>query len=80
MIYSIVEGDGQDVVNSRDCLVSHAAAACGYRVDTYYNSSNNVISTRKYLKVASGIAGYGIGYLNINVGSTISKAISINIS
>ena len=80
MIYSIVEGDGQDVVNSRDCLVSHAAAACGYRVDTYYNSSNNVISTRRYLKVASGIEGYGIGYLNINVGSTISKAISIDIS
>lgn len=80
MLNSINEGDGQDSISSGYCAVSHVAVGCGYRVDTYYNANNNVIDTRTYLKVASGLIGYGVGYLNINGVSTISKAISTQVS
>ena len=72
--------EGQDEVSSNYCPVSHVVAGCGYKIDTYYDENNNVIDTRTYLKVASGIPGCGVGYLNINGISTISKAISILVS
>ena len=80
MIDGIAEESGQDEISSGYCPVSHVVAGCGYREDIYYNASNSIITTRRYLKVACGLLGYGIGYLNINGVSTISKAISINIS
>ncbi len=70
---------GVDTISSGYCPVSHVAAGCGYRIDTYYNANNNVIGTRTYLKVASGSISYGLGYLNVSR-STISKAISILVS
>ncbi len=72
--------DGGEEIRSGYCPVSHIAAACGYKIDTYYDENNNVIDTRTYLKVASGLNSYGIGYLNINGITTISKAISILVS
>lgn len=71
---------GVDTISSGYCPVSHVVVGCGYRVDTYYNANNSVIQTNKYLKVACGLTSYGIGYLNINGRTTISKAISIQIS
>lgn len=72
--------EGGEEIRSAYCPVSHVAAGCGYKIDTYYDENNNVIDTRTYLKVASGLNSYGIGYLNINGITTISKAISILVS
>ncbi len=73
------DAEGLDSISTSYCPVSHVAAACGYKVITYYDANNNVIATNIYLKVSSGLNSYGKGYLSIN-GSTISKAISILVS
>ncbi len=80
MLNGISEGDGIDTIGNGYCPISHVAAACGYKIDTYYDANNNVIQTRKYIKVASGLNSYGIGYLNINGVTTIDRAISIQVS
>lgn len=80
MLNGITEGDGQDTIGNGYCPVSHVAAGCGYKIDTYYDANNNVIQTRNYLKVASGLTSYGIGYININGVTNISKAISVQVS
>lgn len=80
MLNGISEGDGVDTIGNGYCPVSHVTAACGYKIDTYYDANNNVIQTRNYIKVASGLISYNIGYLNINGVTTISKAISIQVS
>ena len=76
----INEREGQDTIGCGFCPVSHVAAGCGYRIDTYYDADGDVITTRTYLKVASGLNSYGIGYLSLNETTTISKAISILVS
>ena len=80
MSNGIREEDGYDVVGCGYCPISHVAAGCGYKIDTYYDANGNVITTRTYLKVASGLNSYGIGYLSLNETTTISKAISILVS
>lgn len=74
------DAQGVDEIKSGYCPVSHVIACCGYKIDTYYDANNNVIATRNYIKVASGLVAYNIGYLNINGATTISKAISIYVS
>ena len=76
----INEREGQDTIGCGFCPVSHVAAGCGYRIDTYYDADGDEITTRTYLKVASGLNSYGIGYLSLNETTTISKAISILVS
>ncbi len=76
----ILEEEGKDTIGRGYCPVSHVEVGCGYKIDTYYDSNGNVISTRTYLKVASGLNSYGIGYLSLNGESAISKAISTQIS
>lgn len=80
MLGNIVVGNGMETINSGYCDVSHVAVGCGYRTDVYYDANGNVITTRNYLKVASGTIEYGIGYLNINGITDIRYAISIEIS
>ncbi len=80
MSNGIIEGDGQDTIGVGYCPISHVAAGCGYKIITYYDANDNVITTRNYLKVASGLNSYGIGYLSLNDTTTISKAISILVS
>ncbi len=80
MLNGITESDGQDRIGNGYCPVSHIAAGCGYKIDTYYDAYDNVIQTRNYLKVASGLNSYGIGYININGVTTIDRAISIQVS
>lgn len=75
----IEEISGRDVIHNDYCALTHVAVGCGYKRDTYYDSDNKEISTRTYLKVASGISGYDIGYLNINGIGNIDKAISVEI-
>ena len=79
MSNGIAEGDGQDTIGRGYCPVSHVAAGCGYKIDTYYDANNNIISTHTYLLVASGLIRYNIGYLSLS-GTTISKAISVLVS
>ena len=79
MSNGIREEDGQDTINLAYCPVSHVTAGCGYKIITYYDADDSVITTRTYLKVASGLISYGIGYLSVNE-TAISKAISILVS
>ena len=80
MSNGIREEEGQDTIGCGYCPISHVVAGCGYKIDTYYDANDNVITTRTYLKVASGLNSYGIGYLSLNEVNTISKAISILVS
>lgn len=80
MSNGILEGDGQDTIGCGYCPVSHVAAGCGYKIITYYDANDNIITTRTYLKVASGLNSYGIGYLSLNETTTINNAISILVS
>ncbi len=74
------ETEGQDVIESGYCAATHVEVGIGYRVDTYYNANGTVKTTRKYLRVISGLDSYGMGYLNINASGEIVNAVSINIT
>ena len=72
------EGNVDTVINDVSPY-THVAVACGYKCDTYYNASNNVISTQRYLRVASGLALYGLCYINAAAYTTSNNAIAITI-
>ena len=76
----ITEDNGVDTVSSAFSQGSHVVIGCGYKIDTYYNSSEQIIATRYYLKVATGDDSYNIGYLNINGLGNLDRAISVLIS
>ncbi len=78
----VSEGTNQDTVSNSTYVATHVEVGIGYKIHTYYNASGSVITSREYLKVASGIFDYGIGYLNIssNAGGDIVNAIAIEIS
>ena len=80
MLDGTIATDGVDSISSGYCPVSHVAVGCGYKIDRYYDENDNLVDTRTYLKVACGLNSYGIGYLNINGLTTISKAISVLVS
>lgn len=80
MLHSITETSTMDTITSGYSANSHVVVGCGYKIDTYYNTSGATIATRNYLKVASGLDTYDIGYLNINALGQIDKAISVQIS
>lgn len=65
-----------EVINSCRCNAAHVVIGFGYRIDTYYNSDGQVITTRTYLKVASGLFTFRIGYLCLDGKSSIDKATS----
>lgn len=75
----IGQGENKDTVESTRYNSSHVVIGCGYRRDTYYNASGNVITTRTYLRAASTSAIQGMTYVNINGFGQIDKAISVNI-
>ena len=68
-----------EVINSRHCVVAHVVIGCGYKIDTYYNSNNQIIATRTYLKVASGFTAFKLTYLCLDGKSKIDRATSITI-
>ena len=77
---SITTAEGVDTItNSYNANGTHVVVGCGYQRHTYYNASGSVISTRTYLKVATGLTFYDIGYLNINGFGNIDKAIAVQI-
>lgn len=78
MLNGIDEYTGRDVVRSGYCPLTHVEVGCGYKTYDYY-TSNGKKTTSIYLKVASGLSDYNIGYLNINGGGNIDKAVSVEI-
>ena len=66
-----------EVINSDRCNCPHVVVGCGYKIDTYYNSDGQVIATRTYLKVASGLNRFEIGYLCLDGKSKIDIATSV---
>ena len=75
---TIVES-GVDTIRNAVSAYTHVAIGCGYKYETYYDANNNVVSTQRYLRVASGLALYGMCYFNISAYTTINNAISITI-
>ena len=71
------DNGSSEVVKSIHSTVAHVVVGCGYKVDTYYNASGQVITTRTYLKVASGSVEYGLTYLCLDGKSKIDKSDSI---
>lgn len=71
------ENSSSEVIKSHYFSSAHVVVGCGYKVDTYYNSNDQVIATRTYLKVASGLDEYKITYLCLDGKSTVVKATSI---
>ncbi len=66
-------------INSDYCNTPHVVIAYGYRVDTYYNSSNQIIAERTYLNVATGLVAYRLTDLCLDGKSVIDRAVAISI-
>ena len=76
----LTETIGTDIITSYSSSSSHVAIGCGYKQHTYYDANGKVLTTRTYLKVASGFVTSGICYFNINNYSKIDNAVAITIS
>ena len=68
------DNGSSEVIKSKHNTIAHVVVGCGYKVDTYYNANGQVIATRTYLKVASGLNFYEITYLCLDGKSTIYRA------
>lgn len=69
-----------DTVISDYTNTTHIVVGCGYQQYKYYNAAGQEIDNRVYLKVATALNSYQIGFLNINGLTVINHAISIEIS
>jgi len=69
-----------ETIHSSHSTVAHVAIGYGYKVDTYYDSNNQIITSRTYLKVASGFPDFGLTYLCLDGKSKIDRATSVLIS
>lgn len=76
----VTQETGYDEIYNYSNSASHVAVGFGYKQHTYYDINGKIITTRTYLKVASGFATYGICYFNINNYSKIDNAVAITIS
>ena len=81
--YSICLGStdsgSSEIIKSERNSVGHVVIGYGYKIDTYYNSSNQVIATRTYLKVSSGLFTYSKCYLCLDGKSGVDRATAIKI-
>lgn len=69
-----------DTIISDYTNTPHVVIGCGYEQYRYYNTTGQEIDNRVYLKVATALNSYQIGFLNINGLTVINHAISIEIS
>ena len=80
--YAIVKSssinNGVETITSDCSDYAHVAMACGYKVETYYDSNGNIIDVRNYLRISVGLQNLvsSIAYLNIN-GLTVMDHASI---
>ncbi len=72
----IKTNDNVDTILTNTTYVGHVVIAYGYEIEEYYNSNNELIAKRNYLKVASGFRDEGLAYLCLDGKSTIERAIS----
>ena len=72
--------EGKDNIYYTCKSASHIVVGCGYKIHTYYDANGKVLTTRTYLKAASGFSFEGICYFNISNYSKIDNAIAITIS
>lgn len=79
LLDGISEESGYDTIVSGYSDTGHVVVGCGYKVITYYDANGNTTATRTFLKVASGLPSYDIGYLNINGFGQMDRAIKIDI-
>ncbi len=68
-----------EIIKNDYCTTGHVVVGYGYKVDTYYNDNNQVIATRTYLKVASGLFTYKKTNLCLDGKSKVSRATAITI-
>ncbi|MDE7256519.1 MAG: hypothetical protein K2N50_00995 [Clostridia bacterium] len=68
-----------ETINYNYCTSAHVVVGYGYKVDTYYNANNQVVATRTYLKVASGLETYKMSHLCLDGKSKVSRATAITI-
>ena len=79
MLDNITKNGNSDVIVSGFSALTHVAVGCGYRCDSYFGANGQLSETRRYLKVASCVDKYGIGYLNINGLGKMDRAVSVEI-
>ena len=79
ILTNIQVNGSSEIVTDERTNIPHALVAFGYRIETYYDSNNKVITTRTYLKVASGLITYGVNHLCLDGKSKIEYAISTEI-
>ena len=77
---NITTNSSVDMVESDYTNTPHVVIGCGYEQYKYYNAAGQEIDNRIYLKVATALNSYQIGFLNINGLTVIDHAISIAIS
>ena len=76
----LTTSDNVDTIESDYSNTAHVVVGCGYQQYKYYNAAGQEIDDRVYLKVATSLNSYQIGYLNINSWTVIDHAISVEIS
>ncbi|MDE6597826.1 MAG: hypothetical protein K2K60_04220 [Clostridia bacterium] len=74
-----VTANGTDTIYYNYSSVGHVVVGYGYYVETYYNSLNQIITTRTYLHVAGGQNGFQDCYLCLDGKSSIYSAVSATI-
>lgn len=79
IVQNEIENQNSDIVYTSHISVSHVVAACGYKVEKYYNENEELVDQRVYLKVASGFLNYGIAYLRLD-NNAVDHAIAITIN
>lgn len=79
--YSLVDNfqdNGKsETINSSYSSVAHVVICYGYVEVNYYDSSNRIITQRRYLMVSSGLTQIGLCYLCLDGKSTINESISV---
>ena len=68
-----------DTIKSDRSDTAHVVVGCGYEQYKYYNAAGQEIDNRIYLKVATALNSYQIGYLNVNGLTVINHALSVEI-
>ena len=77
---TVTANNGVDTISNEGTNTPHVVIGCGYEQHKYFNVAGQEIDNRIYLKVATSLNSYQIGYLNINGLTVINHAISVEIS
>ena len=74
---SVISTDNNvDTIYTNTTYEGHVVIGYGYKIEEYYNSNNQLIATRNYLRVASGFNDEGLALLCLDGKSTVDRAIS----